>query len=116
MVEGEEEPSEDSAPLITMTTLGGSFLQYATPVKEALEKEGYEVAVFHSVSSSMQGAIMEKLIREGKVRGVLDLCPQGVLAEIAGGSCSQEGWKLHRKKASPRSLDLEGWDSFRLVP
>jgi uncharacterized protein (UPF0261 family) len=53
-------------------------------VKEALEKEGYEVAVFHSVSSSMQGALMERLIREGKVHGVLDLCPQGVLAEVSG--------------------------------
>jgi len=83
-VESEEETAEDGAPLITITTLGGSFLQYATPVKEALEKEGYEVAVFHSVSSSMQGALMEKLIREGKVQGVLDLCPQGVLAEVSG--------------------------------
>ena len=91
MVESEEEPAEDSAPLITMTTLGGSFLTYATPVKEALEKEGYEVAVFHAVSSSMQGAIMERLVREGKVRGVLDLCPQGVLAEIAGVSGSLPG-------------------------
>ncbi|MBN1102873.1 MAG: Tm-1-like ATP-binding domain-containing protein [Deltaproteobacteria bacterium] len=40
MVESEEEPAEDSAPLITITTLGGSFLKYATPLKEALEKEG----------------------------------------------------------------------------
>ncbi|MEW6663762.1 MAG: Tm-1-like ATP-binding domain-containing protein [Thermodesulfobacteriota bacterium] len=84
MVQSEEEPAGDSAPLIAMTTLGGSFLKYATPVKEALEKKGYEVAVFHSVSSSMQGALMEKLIREGKVHGVLDLCPQGVLAEVSG--------------------------------
>jgi uncharacterized protein (UPF0261 family) len=91
MVESEEEPADDGVPLITMTTLGGSFLKYATPVKEALEKKGYEVAVFHSVSSSMQGALMERLIREGKVRGVLDLCPQGVLAEIAGGSCASPG-------------------------
>jgi uncharacterized protein (UPF0261 family) len=91
MVESEEEPAQDAAPLITMTTLGGSFLTYATPVKEALEKEGYEVAVFHSVSSSMQGVLMERLIREGKVRGVLDLCPQGVLAEVAGGSFASPG-------------------------
>jgi uncharacterized protein (UPF0261 family) len=91
MVESEEEPAKDVTPLITMTTLGGSFLQYATPVKEALEKEGYEVAVFHSVSSSMQGVLMERLIREGKVRGVLDLCPQGVLAEVAGESGASPG-------------------------
>jgi uncharacterized protein (UPF0261 family) len=86
MVQSEEGTGEGSPPLITMTTLGGSFLKYATPVKEALEKEGYEVAVFHSVSSSMQGAIMERLIREGKVHGVLDLCPQAVLGEVAGSS------------------------------
>ena len=112
MVEGEEEPSEDSAPLITMTTLGGSFLQYATPVKEALEKEGYEVAVFHSVSSSMQGAIMEKLIREGKVRGVLDLCPQGVLAEIAGGSCSPGRLEAASEKGIPQILGPGGLGFF----
>ena len=90
-VASEEEPTEASAPLIAMTTLGGSFLKYASPVKEALEKEGYEVAIFHSVSMSMQGAIMERLIREGKVHGLLDLCPQEVLAELCGGLCGSPG-------------------------
>mgnify|MGYP000424570064 CR=1 FL=1 len=90
-VQNEDEEEEATAPLVTLTTLGGSFLTYATPVKQALEKEGYEVAVFHSVSSSLQGALMERLIREGKVRGVLDLCPQGVLAEVAGASCAATG-------------------------
>jgi uncharacterized protein (UPF0261 family) len=113
MVESEEEPAEDSAPLITMTTLGGSFLTYATPVKEALEKEGYEVAVFHAVSSSMQGAIMERLIREGKVRGVLDLCPQGVLAEIAGGSCCLPGRvEAASEKGIPQILGPGGLGFF----
>jgi uncharacterized protein (UPF0261 family) len=111
-VESEEEPAPDSAPLITMTTLGGSFLKYATPVKEALEREGYEVAVFHSVSSSMQGAIMERLIREGKVHGVLDLCPQGVLAEIAGGSCSPGRLEAASEKGIPQILGPGGLGFF----
>ena len=112
-VESEEEPVEDSTPLITMTTLGGSFLKYATPVKEALEREGYEVAVFHSVSSSMQGALMEKLVREGKVRGVLDLCPQGVLAEIAGGSCASPGrLEAASEKGIPQILGPGGLGFF----
>jgi len=88
-VQSEEEPSGARAPLIAMTTLGGSFLKYASPVKESLEKAGYEVAIFHSVS--MQGAIMERLIREGKVHGLLDLCPQEVLSEICGGPCCSPG-------------------------
>jgi uncharacterized protein (UPF0261 family) len=112
-VKSEEEPAEDSTPLITMTTLGGSFLTYATPVKEALEREGYEVAVFHSVSSSMQGALMERLVREGKVRGVLDLCPQGVLAEIAGGSCASPGRvEAASEKGIPQILGPGGLGFF----
>jgi len=113
MVESEEEPAGDSTPLITMTTLGGSFLKYATPVKEALEKEGYEVAVFHSVSSSMQGGFMERLIREGKVAGVLDLCPQGVLAEVAGGSCASPGRvEAASEKGIPQILGPGGLGFF----
>jgi uncharacterized protein (UPF0261 family) len=113
MVESEQEPAEDSAPLITMTTLGGSFLKYATPVKEALEKEGYEVAVFHSVSSSMQGALMERLIREGKVYGVLDLCPQGVLAEISRGPCCSPGRvEAASEKGIPQILGPGGLGFF----
>jgi uncharacterized protein (UPF0261 family) len=88
-VDSEEEVLEESTTFIAMTTLGGSYLRYASPVKEALEKEGYEVAVFHSVS--MQGAIMERLVEEGKVDGLLDLCPQEVLAELAGGFCCSPG-------------------------
>jgi uncharacterized protein (UPF0261 family) len=75
-VDSEEEVLEESAPFIAMTTLGGSYLKYASPVKKALEKEGY---------------IMERLIEEGKVDGLLDLCPQEVLAELSGGFCCSPG-------------------------
>jgi uncharacterized protein (UPF0261 family) len=88
-VQSEDELADETTPLVTMTTLGGSFLKYASPVKEAMEKKGYEVAIFHSVS--IQGAIMEKIIREGKVHGVLDLCPQEVLAEVSGGPLCSPG-------------------------
>jgi uncharacterized protein (UPF0261 family) len=88
-VESDDEQEGQNAPFITMTTLGGSFLKYAFKVKERLEAEGYEVAIFHSVS--MQGAIMERLIAEGKVDGVLDLCPQELLTELCGGSCCSPG-------------------------
>jgi uncharacterized protein (UPF0261 family) len=88
-LESDEENPEHSAPFVTMTTLGGSFLKYAFIVKKRLEEKGYEVAIFHSVS--MQGGIMERLIDEGKVDGVLDLCPQELLSEIAGGHCCSPG-------------------------
>jgi uncharacterized protein (UPF0261 family) len=87
--ENEEQLSGQVDPLISLTTLGGSYLKYTPMVKERLENEGYEVAVFHSVS--MQGAIMERIIEEGKVDGVLDLCPFEVLAEVCGGHCCSSG-------------------------
>lgn len=112
-VQSEDEPVDESAPLITMTTLGGSFLKYASPVKEALEKEGYEVAIFHSVSMSMQGALMERLIREGKVHGLLDLCPQEVLAEVCGGPlCSPGRVTAAAEKGVPQVIGPGGLGFF----
>jgi len=110
-VASEDEPAEQSAPLVTMTTLGGSFLKYASPIKEAMEKKGYEVAIFHSVS--MQGAIMERLIREGKVHGLLDLCPQEVLAEVCGGPlCSPGRVKAAAEKGIPQVVGAGGIGFF----
>lgn len=88
-VQGDEELSEKDAPLIAMTTLGGSWLKYAPAVKECLEREGYEVAVFHS--PSMQGALMERLIDAGTVSGLLDLCPQEVMTEYCKGLLCSPG-------------------------
>jgi len=119
-VEGEDETADESVPLITMTTLGGSFLKYASPVKEGLEKEGYEVAIFHSVS--MQGAIMERLIREGKVQGLLDLCPQEVLSEFCGGPCCSPGRvEAAAEKGIPQVFGPGGlgffpWGSLKDLP
>jgi uncharacterized protein (UPF0261 family) len=110
-VQNEDEAADPTAPLVTMTTLGGSFLKYASPVKEAMEKKGYEVAIFHSVS--MQGAIMERLIREGKVHGVLDLCPQEVLAEVTGGPlCSPGRVTAAAEKGIPQVVGPGGLGFF----
>ena len=65
-VEGEK--PEQGTPLIAITTLGGSWLSYVPRLKKELRSKGYEVAVFHSVS--MQGAIMERLIRQGLIKGL----------------------------------------------
>ena len=119
-VTSEDEPIDERAPLVTMTTLGGSFLKYASPLKEALEASGYEVAIFHSVS--MQGAIMERLIREGKVHGLLDLCPQEVLSEVCGAPCCSPGRvEAAAEKGIPQVIGPGGlgffpWGSLRDLP
>jgi uncharacterized protein (UPF0261 family) len=119
-VESDQGPVEETAPFIAMTTLGGSYLKYAFGVKDSLEKEGYEVAVVHSVS--MQGAIMEKLIEEGKVDGFLDLCPQEVLAELCRGHCcSPRRMEAAAKKGIPQVVGPGGlgvfpWGSLEDLP
>jgi uncharacterized protein (UPF0261 family) len=87
LADGDVEKS--TRPLVMMSTLGGSWLTYAFVLKASLEVEGYEVAISHSVS--MQGALMERLIEDGKVAGLLDLCPQEVLTELCGGYCASPG-------------------------
>ncbi len=119
-VESDEELEGENLPFITMTTLGGSFLKYAFTVKERLEEAGYEVAIFHSVS--MQGGIMERLITEGKVDGVLDLCPLELLTELCGGLCCSPGRvEAAARKGIPQVVGPGGlgffpWGSLKDLP
>jgi uncharacterized protein (UPF0261 family) len=57
-------------------------------LKPALEKRGFEVAVFHS--TGMGGRAFEALAEEGKFACVFDLCLQE-LANHIGGSCVTSG-------------------------
>lgn len=112
---GDDEFTKGNVPLISMTTLGGSYLKYAFPLREGLEREGYEVAIFHSVS--MQGGIMERLIEEGRVKGVLDLCPQELLAELCGGRCCSPGrMEAAGRKGVPQVVGPGGLGIFPWGP
>jgi uncharacterized protein (UPF0261 family) len=119
-VHGDEEPPEHKAPLITMTTLGGSWLQYALPVKARLEQAGYEVAVFHS--TSMQGGLMERLIEAGEVHGLLDLCPMEVMTEHCKGLvCAVGRMDAAAKTGIPQVVGPGGigvfpWGSLKDMP
>jgi uncharacterized protein (UPF0261 family) len=57
---------------IGITTVGTSALKYIIWLKPALEKQGYEVAAFHIGGG--QGWTFEWLIRQGLIKGALDLC------------------------------------------
>ncbi|MBA4418884.1 MAG: hypothetical protein C0392_13405 [Syntrophus sp. (in: bacteria)] len=79
----EEEPMEEGR-WIGMTAIGW-LSPCIFPVKRHLEENGFKVAMAHSVS--MQGGIVEQLIRQGVIKGMADLCPFEVLHEVAGGAC-----------------------------
>ena len=55
-------------------------------VKSALEKEGFDIVVFHSVGSG--GMALEQMIREGLIKGVVDITTHEVADELFGGVLS----------------------------
>lgn len=74
-----EQPTSER-PLIGITSLGKSRLNYMTHLKPALEKRGYDVAVFHS--NGMGGRAFEALASEGAFAAVMDFCLQELSNEL----------------------------------
>jgi uncharacterized protein (UPF0261 family) len=72
----------DDKPLVTATMFG-----VTTPCVEAarrlVEAGGYEVLVFHATGTG--GQTMEAFVRDGLVRGVLDLTTTELADELVGG-------------------------------
>jgi len=69
-------------PLVAISSLGSSALEYMIQMKPALEQRGYEVAVFHC--TGMGGRAIESLAAQGRLAAVLDLCLQEVGNEVHG--------------------------------
>jgi len=72
-------------PLVAATMFG-----VTTPcverAREVLEQAGYEVVVFHATGAG--GEAMESLVREGLIRGVLDITTTELADELVGGFLS----------------------------
>lgn len=82
MVEHENMDIPSKKPLI-VATMYGVTTPCVMKAKEYLEKEGYEVVIFHA--SGTGGKMMESLIYSGIVDGVLDLTTTEWIDEICGG-------------------------------
>ncbi len=59
-------------PVIALSSLGKSCIDYMVRLKPALELRGFEVAVFHV--TGMGGRAIESLARQNQFAAVLDLC------------------------------------------
>ena len=64
-----QKPTGDK-PIVGMTSLGSSCLKYMKMIKPALEKRGFEVAIFHA--TGMGGMAYESIAREGGFACVMD--------------------------------------------
>lgn len=77
---GGEETS--SAPLVLLSTLGTTE-PCAVRVRRALEREGYEVVIFHTVGSGGEG--LEAMIREEDAAAVVELSLHEIVDHLFGG-------------------------------
>jgi uncharacterized protein (UPF0261 family) len=64
------EPPRRDRPVVGMTSLGSSCLSYMKLLKPALERRGYEVAIFHA--TGMGGMAFENLAAAGEFAAVMD--------------------------------------------
>lgn len=72
----------DSKPLLA-ASMFGSTTPCVTAVKEQIEKEGYEVLVFHATGTG--GKTMEDLLEQGLFDGLLDITTTELADNVCGG-------------------------------
>lgn len=88
-------PIVPARPVVAISMFGVTT-PAATVARAFLEKAGYEVLVFHANGAG--GRTMEALMRDGIVRGVLDLTTTELADELVGGTLS----------AGPERLEMAG--------
>lgn len=76
---------EFEKPMIAATMLGNTT-QAIGAAREAFEKAGFEVLIFHAIGSG--GKTMEGLVAEGRFSGVLDLTTTELVSEHTGSPMS----------------------------
>ncbi len=86
--------------LVGITSLGTSQLKYVETLKPALEKRGYEVAVFHT--AGMGGKAFEEAVSAGLINVALDLSLVE-LTDFVNGGATNSG-KIRLKAAGEKGI------------
>lgn len=115
------EPPKQDKPVVGMTSLGSSCLKYMKLLKPALEKRGFEVAIFHA--TGMGGMAYESIARDGGFVCVMDFAlPE--LGNLLAGSVVNAGEDrmLNAGRAgipqivAPGCLDLIDFAGWQDIP
>lgn len=115
MVKFEHEEKIEKKPLVAATMFG-----VTTPcvdvAREYLEKEGYEVLVFHATGTG--GKTMERLIENGFFDGVLDLTTTELCDELVGGvlSAGADRLEMAGKCKVPQVVSVGAMDMVNFGP
>jgi uncharacterized protein (UPF0261 family) len=112
---GRKPPESSDKPLITATMFG-----VTTPCVEAarkgMEEHGYEVLVFHA--TGIGGQTMESFIRDGLIRGVLDITTTELADEQVGGilSAGRDRLTAAGLRGVPQVISLGALDMVNFGP
>jgi len=120
MVEAQPQAGAADKPIIVASQFGNTT-QCVTRARELLEKEGYEVLVFHA--TGVGGRTMESLIEAGLVTGVLDVTTTEWADELVGGILSAGPTRLEAAAqhgvpaiVTPGCLDMVNFGPPETVP
>jgi uncharacterized protein (UPF0261 family) len=120
MVQVEQPPAVEEKPLITASMFGNTT-KCVNHARELLEKEGYEVLVFHATGTG--GRTMESLIADGYIAGSLDLTTTELADHICGGVLSagpERGLAASRAGIpaviTPGCVDMANFWAIETVP
>jgi len=120
MVLSEKPAGVESKPLITASMFGNTTT-CVNAAREIIEKEGYEVLVFHATGTG--GKTMESLIADGYIAGSLDITTTELADEVCGGVFSAGPERVQAaSKANipavivPGCVDMANFDAIDTVP
>jgi uncharacterized protein (UPF0261 family) len=114
-VRSQESGTKEEANLVAATMFG-----VTTPCVEAArqitEKQGFEVLVFHATGTG--GLTMESFIRDGLIRGVLDITTTELADELVGGELSAGPDRLTAAglRSVPQVISLGALDMVNFGP
>lgn len=113
--------SANSRPMVAISSLGKSCLNYMVSLTPALEARGYEPVVFHCIG--MGGRAMEALIEAGKFAAVFDLAVCEVPAELFGAPSGAGPSRLEAagrrgvaQIVAPGACDMIDFQTWRATP
>jgi len=119
MVEAQP-PSGEDKPIIVASQFGNTT-ECVTHARHLLEKQGYEVLVFHA--TGVGGQTMESLVESGMVAGVLDITTTEWADELVGGVLSAGPTRLEAAAKAgvpaiitPGCLDMVNFHGPGTVP
>jgi len=116
-----EKPAGVESKLLITASMFGNTTTCVNAAREIIEKEGYEVLVFHATGTG--GKTMESLIADGYIAGSLDITTTELADEVCGGVFSAGPERVQAaSKANipavivPGCVDMANFDAIDTVP